>query len=93
MAAWCHRYQKEKENSFQKLVIECATIFIKCRTVHVILPGCICCKKRAGSTLHWVARLDSTTKCTYSTCCTGTEHATFRVAWPIIKKLINAGPC
>ena len=38
----------------------------------VILPGYICCIKRAGSTLHWVhwvAWLDSTTECIYSTCC------------------------
>ena len=37
----------------------------------VILPGCICCITRAGSTPHWVSRLDSKTECTYSTCCTG----------------------
>lgn len=31
------------------------------------------------NTLHGVARLDSTTECTYSACCDGTDHATFRV--------------
>ena len=31
----------------------------------VILPGCICCIKRAGSTLHWVVRQDGTTEYLY----------------------------
>ena len=34
----------------------------------VILPADICCIQRAGSTLHWLARLDSTTECIYSKC-------------------------
>ena len=45
----------------------------------LILPSYIFCIKRAGSTLHWVAWLDSTTEWIYSTCCTGTDHATFRL--------------
>ena len=36
-------------------------------------------QKRAGSTLHWAARLVSTNKCIYSTCCTGTDQAHFRL--------------
>ena len=47
----------------------------------MILPGYMRCRKRAGSTLHWVAGLDGTTECLYSTCCTGTDHATFRLGW------------
>ena len=70
------------------------------RIFTVILPGYICCIKRAGPTLHWVARLDSTTKCIYSMFRTGTDHATFRLGvlitpflWvPIGYFTINA-PC
>ena len=46
------------------------------RLFTVILPGYICCIKRAGPTLHWLARLDGTTKCIYSSFRTGTDHAT-----------------
>ncbi len=31
----------------------------------MILPGYIGCIKRAGSTLHWVAKLDVTAECIY----------------------------
>ena len=34
-----------------------------------------------NATLHWVVWLHSTTDCTYSTCCTDTDHATFRLGW------------
>ena len=59
---------------------------------NVIYTGCICCMKRAGSTLHCVARLDSMTGCIYSTCCTNTDHATSRLVWagfwaPIAEKV------
>ena len=39
-------------------------------------PDRIGCIKRAGSTLHWVARLDCTTECVYRNCYTGTNYTT-----------------
>ena len=48
------------------------------------LTGYICSRIRAGSTLHWVAWLDSTTDCINSTCCTGTDHATLKLGCEIV---------
>ena len=45
----------------------------------VILSGYICCISVTGSPLHCVTWLDGTTDCIYITCCTGTDHATFRL--------------
>ena len=46
----------------------------------VILPGYMCCLKRAGSTLVQTGQFDKLyIYSTCCTCCTGLDHATFRV--------------
>ena len=39
----------------------------------------MCGIKRSGSTWQWVAWLDGTTECIYSTFCTDKDHAHFRM--------------
>ncbi len=47
------------------------------------MSGYICCIKRAGPTIHRpqgrLCNPESTTKCIYSTYCTSSDYATFRV--------------
>ena len=54
----------------------------------LILSGYIWYIERAGSTFYTrLSGLDGTTECTYGTCCTGSNHATFRGWKPHLSQL------
>ena len=58
-----HVYSTYSAYSCSVISKKCTNTGLKSTQVTVILPCYICCIKRAGSTLHWVAWLDGTMDC------------------------------